>query len=446
MVPVGDRLPRRRFLAGSAGSAFALGNVPLFTPSNYGAVGDGKRLDTKPLQSAIDACARAGGGTVLLPAGRYLCGTLFLKSNVTLHLSAGCVLLGSPNLADYPTTIPGLRSYTDNYCEKCLIYGENLENITIEGAGIIDGQGKAFTGPYKVRPFLLRLAACRRVNVSGIAFKDSPMWVQHYLACENVAIHGISVHSRANANNDGIDIDGCDRVRISDCEISSGDDAIVLKSTFGRPAKNVVVNNCVLSTHCNALKLGTESNGGFESIVISNCTIYETRLAGIALESVDGGRLDRVQVANITMDGVGAPIFLRLGDRGRPYEKDGPRQPPGRLRNVIIRDVQAVRAGRIGCAMSGLPGHPIEDVALDNIRLEFEGGGKPLHARGEVPEYPDKYPEYSMFGALPAFGFYCRHVRGLHFRDVHLTAARPEERPALLTDDVEGMEISGSNL
>ena len=254
------------------------------------------------------------------------------------------------------------------------------------------------------------------------------------------------MHSRVNANNDGIDIDSCDRVRISDCEISSGDDAIVLKSTCARPTKNAVITNCVLSTHCNALKLGTESNGGFENIAISNCTIYDTRLSGIALESVDGGRLDRVQVSNIAMDGVGAPIFIRLGNRGRPFEAGGPQQPPGRLRNIIIRDVQAVRASRIGCAISGLPGHPIEDLTLDNLRLEFEGGGKPSHARGDVPEYPDKYPEHSMFGTLPAYGFYCRHVRRLHVRDVHLTSAQPDDRPALLTEDVEGLEVSSSKV
>lgn len=436
----------RRSLLGGTAVALAADAGPWFHPAKYGAAGDGKRSDTKALQAAIDACAQAGGGTVLLTAGRYLTGTLFLKSNVTLHLAAGSVLLGSTNLGDYPATIPRIRSYTDNYCEKCLIYGEGLENVAIEGAGIVDGQGKAFRGPYKTRPFLLRLVSSRRVSVSGIEFRDSPMWVQHYLACENVAIRGISVHSRVNANNDGIDIDGCDRVRISDCEISSGDDAIVLKSSLARPARNVVIANCVLSTHCNAIKLGTESNGGFENIAIDNCAIYDTRLSGIALETVDGGQLDRVQVSGIVMDGVGAPIFLRLGHRARPFETEGPRQPPGRLRNVAIRDVQAARASRIGCAIAGLPGHPIEDVTLSNIRIEFEGGGKPQHPGGEVPEYPDKYPEHSMFGALPAFGFYCRHVRRLHFRDVHLTTLQRDERPALLSDDVEGLEMFGSNL
>jgi len=437
---------RRAFLAQPLAAALWQRQPGLYLPGTFGAAGDGVRLDTKPLQSAINAAAQAGGGTVLLPPGRYLSGTLFLKSNVTLHLSAGATLLGSPNLADYPVTVPKIRSYTDNYTDKSLLYGEDLENVAIEGAGTLDGQGKSFSGPYKVRPYMLRLINSRRVAVNAVAFRNSPMWVQHYLACEDVTIRGITVHSRVNANNDGIDIDACDRVRISDCDISSGDDAIVIKSTLARPARNIVVTNCVLSTHCNALKLGTESNGGFENIAIGNCAIYDTRLSGIALEAVDGGTLDRVQVSNIIMDGVGAPIFIRLGDRARPFETGGPRQAPGRLRNVILRDIQAVRASTNGCAIAGVPGHAIEDVTLDNLRLEFVGGGKSTHAPGAVPENADKYPEHHMFGTLPAYAFYCRHVRRIQFRNVQVRSAQPDERPRLVTEDVEGLQVSGAPL
>lgn len=418
----------------------------VFDASTFGAVGDGRAIDTKAIQAAVDACARAGGGTVYLRAGRYLSGTVYLKSNVTLHLAAGAVLAGSTNLADYPVTIPALRSYTDTYTDKSLLYAENLDNIAIEGRGVVDGQGASFQGPYKVRPFLVRMVNCRNVNVSGVTMKDSPMWVQHYLACDGVAIHGITVHSRVNANNDGIDIDCCDRVRISDCDISSGDDAIVLKSTSARATRNVVVANCVVSSHCNALKLGTESNGGFENIAIANCTVYDTRLSGVALEIVDGGTLDRVNVSNILMDGVGAPIFIRLGDRGRPYETDGPPPPAGRLRNVLLSGIQATRAGTVGCAIAGLSGHPIEQVAIDNMRLVFDGGGRAQHEHGVVPEHPEKYPEHNMFGVLPAYAFYCRHVRGLRFRNVEVSTAKPDTRAALLIEDVEDLEITGSNL
>ena len=189
--------------------------------------------------------------------------------------------------------------------------------------------------------------------------RDSPMWVQHYLDCEGVSIRDVTVRSRVNHNNDGIDIDGCRRVRISDCDIWSGDDAIVLKSTFAGPCRDVTVTNCVISSNCNALKLGTESNGGFENIVMSNCTIYDNRLAGIALEMVDGGTLDRVIVSNIVMNKVGAPIFMRLGNRARPYTENGPRPGMGQLsqRHRIERRGDRLRAHGLRARGAARPSH-----------------------------------------------------------------------------------------
>jgi polygalacturonase len=370
---------------------------------------------------------------------------VYLKSNVSLYLERGAVLLGSKNLEDYPVTIAQYRSYTDNYTERSLLYGENLENVGLEGAGTIDGQGAAFKGPYKVRPYMIRMIGCRNVTTSGLTLRNSPMWVQHYLACDNVYVCGLTVSSRVNANNDGINIDSCDRVRIADCDISSGDDAIVLKSTSARVCRNVTVANCVLSTLCNALKLGTESNGGFEDIAISNCVVYDTRLAGIALEMVDGGVLDRVTVTNVTMNKVGAPVFVRLGNRARPFQEKMAKPGMGRLRNVIISNVQASGGGKAGCSITGLPKHLVEHITLENIRLWFEGGGTREDARRPVPEVPDKYPEYSMFGVLPAYGFYCRHARKMTFHNVEVYAPKEEERLPLVTDDVEDLTVSGSS-
>ena len=327
-----------------------------------------------------------------LPAGVYLSGTVVLRANVTLQIEAGAVLRGSRNLADYPAHVPALRSYTDNHTEKSLVYAEDVDNVSIVGQGVIDGQGGAFKGPYKVRPYLMRFVNCRNVNVHDVTIRDSPMWVQHYLACEHVAIHGIVVRSRVNANNDGIDIDSCRGVRISDCDIWSGDDAIVLKATTDRPCCDVVIANCVLSSACNALKLGTESNGGFENIAISNCTISETRLAGLAIEMVDGGVLDRVSVSNIIMKGVGAPLFIRLGDRAPPFLDGGARPPAGKLRNVSISSIQADDAGPTGCAIAGLPGHAIENVALADVRPPSpEEARCPMHC-ARCPKDPTHIP------------------------------------------------------
>jgi len=409
----------------------------------YGARGDGKTVCTEAIQRAIDAAGAAGGGRVYVPAGIFVSGTIELRSGVELYLAAGAVLRGSRKLEHYRPKVPAFRSYTDNYTERSLIYAEGAERIAITGRGVIDGRGAAFKGPYKVRPYLMRFVQCRDVVVEGVTIVDSPMWVQHYLGCDSVRIRGIRVRSNVNHNNDGIDIDCCRRVIITGCDIDSGDDAIVLKSTAGRVCRDVVVADCVLRSRCNALKMGTESNGGFENIVLDSCVIYDTRLAGVALEIVDGGTMDRVVVSDISMDGVGTPIFIRLGNRARPYKKDMPQPGVGKLRNVTICDIEARRAGSIGCAITGIPQAKIENVTLRGLRLLFAGGGSKEEARRQVPEKAEAYPEFSMFGRLPAYGFYCRHVRGLRMRDVQLRWDKPDMRCAVVCEDVQALVVDG---
>ena len=409
----------------------------LYDVRDYGAKADDMTLCTTSIQKAIDACSESGGGTVYLPPGTFRSGTIYLKSGVTLRLDPACTLLGSKDLKDYPPTVQAFRSYTDNYTDKSLIYAEKAERIAITGGGAIDGQGASFKGPYKVRPYLMRIIQCRNVTVKDVTLKNSPMWVQHYLACDDVRVTGVTVRSVVNHNNDGINIDSCHRFIVSNCNIESGDDAIVLKSTSARVCRDVAVSNCVLSTRCNALKMGTESNGGFQNVSITGCAIYNTRLAGIALEIVDGGTMDRVVISNITMDKIGAPIFLRLGHRARPFKKDMETPGIGIMRNVTISNVEATGANPTGCAIAGLPEAAIENVTLSNIRLSFEGGGTNTDAARPIPEEPAAYPEYGMFGRLPAYGFYCRHVKGLKLLNVQLQWAKPDQRHALVLDDIE---------
>lgn len=422
----------------------------------WGATADGKTLSTAAIQRAIDHCAAQGGGTVYFPPGRYLTGTLVLRSHVALWLEGGAVLLGSTRLEDYPELVPEFRSYTDCYTNKSLIYAEKAEQIAILGRGVIDGQGKAFSGSYLRRPYLIRLVECRGVRLRDVSLQWSPMWTVHLLASDDVLIDGVRIQTLppVNRNNDGIDVDSCQDVRIANCHIQTQDDALVLKSTSPRPCRNIAVTNCFLSSHCNAFKLGTESVGGFQNIVMSNCVIAETRLAGIALETVDGGDFDGVSISNVSMRDVrGTAIFIRLGNRGRSYwiarpgddAQDAPPPPGiGRMRNILISNVQASGIGPTGCSITGLPGAPVEGVTLSNVRLQFSGGGTAEDAaRLDVPEAEAVYPEFSQFGTLPAYGFYCRHVENLRLDNLELSYEQADARPALVFDDVRRLAISG---
>ena len=419
---------------------------------DFGAKADGQTLATAAIQSAIDKAASSGGGIVVLPAGKFLSGTIRLKSNVNLHLDIGCVLLGSTDIAHYPDTIPAIRSYTDNYVRQSLIYGENLSNIAITGEGAIDGQGAAFkvkdrNRPYENRPYILRLINCREILIDGLRLQNSAMWMQHYLACERLTVRGLRVINHVNSNNDGIDIDGCRDVTLSDCIFDSEDDAITLKSTLDKPTESVAITNCIARSTCSAIKMGTESNGGFRDITISNCVVTSSRigsyrgLAGIALELVDGGQLDNIALSNIIIKGVSVPIFMRLGNRARPFKADSPAPPIGSFKNVSISNVIATDVSAIGCSFTGQIDHPIENITLSNIRLSFEGGGKKELASKDVPEFPQKYPECTMFGDLPAYGLFIRHAKNLKLEKIVLQTTKPDLRHAVICDDVENLSI-----
>lgn len=441
-------------------SAAVLAAESVVNVQELGAAADGKTLCTVPIQKAIDQCAAVGGGTVLFPPGTYLSGTIFLKSNVRLRLEAGATLLGSGELADYPVTRPKkTRSRTDAYNHRSLIYAEDLDKISITGRGTIDGNG----GRYKVRrhdgnrPLILRAIDCRDVLVEGITMRDSGFWNQHYLYCDRVVLRGIRVFNHATYNADGVDIDSCRDFLLADSFIDSDDDAVCLKSTTPRPCENVLVNNCVISSHCNALKFGTDSWGGFVNVAVTNCSIVSPRfskviyglqrgISGISLELVDGGQIDRVTISNVTIDGPEVPLFVRLGNRGTGFtlnrEQPKPETRVGTVRNVLFNNIVATRGGKTGSSVVGLPGHCVENVSFNNVILRSEGGGKREWADAKIAERPRDYPEGTMFGKLPAYGLYCRHVRGLTLADVRLETDEPDARHALAMDDVVGANVS----
>ena len=415
---------------------------------DFGAKPDGKTLCTEAIQNAIDQCSENGGGTVHFPAGTWLTGTIYLESHITLQLNSGCLLLGSREKKDYghPRELHGAEGESFSYW--AIIAGKNLQKIAIRGRGTIDGQGTNFKYKDGPRPKNVYLESCSDVLIEGVHTRNAGSWMQHYRQCDRLTIRNITVFNHVSYNNDGLNIDSCRDVTITGCMVDSDDDAIVLKSLSLDPCENITISDCIISSHCNSIKMGTESGGGFRNINVTNCTICSPRyskviygrqrgLAGVALEIVDGGTLNRVAISNLTIKGVTVPIFMRLGNRARPYRKDRTKPDVGKFRNVIISNIIATDCSPIGCSITGLPDHPIENITLSNIHLGFEGGGTKAEASREIPEKPTSYPESTMFGTLPAYGFFCRHVKGLRFHNLQFETSAPDYRHAVVFDDID---------
>lgn len=445
----------------------------LFHVSDFRAEGDGRTLDTKSIQGAIDACTQAGGGIVFFPPGRFLTGTLILKDNVVLHLSAGATLLGSQNTADYiAKPFPALDLDVGGYEVWALLYAEKARNIGIEGKGEINGNGKPFVAvpsrnpngsrrysvqATSVRPRLLFWKGCRDASLRGVRLRDAGMWTAHFTLCDGLHVEGIDVYSDFFVNQDGIVIDSCRRVFVTGCTADTEDDAIVIKASYPQRCEDIVISECILTSRVAAIKFGTQSLGGFRNVSISNCTFFNCQNGGLKFFTVDGGDLEDVTVSNIAMNDVSAPVFFRRGNRGFNFgfkEVPLPR-PIGRVRNILVSDIRATVSDRRrtratplrqGATMgiAGLPGFPVEDVTLDNIHVTYPGGGTIEEARRlNVSERENAYPENTMFGVLPAYGMYIRHARGVTIRNLRLDLETPDQRPALITDDVDGLDLSG---
>lgn len=410
-----------------------------FSVRDFDATGDGLTLDTSAIQRAIDAASSVGGGTVWLAPGRYVTGTILLKSGVTLELAQEATLLGSLDPADYRLLEPFVDAVgaTRGYAHiGCL----DANNVGITGAGSIDGRGAALQssggkGP-SAKPFLFLCLRSSAVKVEGVSLVNSSAWTVHVFQCSDVTITRVSIRSLGLANNDGIDIDSSQRVHVEGCTIETGDDAICLKTTSSKPCKDIAVKGCTMTTRCAAFKIGTESAGDFSAIHVSDCHVVEANLGAVKILSVDGANIRDVLVERMQVDNADTPIFLRLGDRGRTFRAGDVARPAGTLSNVIIRDMDVRQARRVGILIAGIPGHMIENVSLQRITMTMTGEAA-TQLSPPPPENPAAYPEVRMFGGnLPAFGIYGRHLRGLQMTQVTIAGIPGEIRPAkLLSDD-----------
>ncbi len=415
-----------------------------FDVKDFGARGDGIAKDTAALQKAIDAAGGAGGGVVWVPAGRYLSGTVRLKSNVTLHLAPGSVILASPDNADFDPyeTLP-FESVSDKettYFHYALVRAEGVHDIAITGEGAIDGNRTKRGGPKTVA-----IKLCERVTIRGVTVRNAPNYAISLWGTDYVTIDGVTI---LNGYADGIDPDSCRHVRIANCYIDAHDDAICPKASPSmgmanrRPVENLTVTNCVLRTGCNNFKFGTESSGDFRNVAVTNCVMLPREtgrapISGISLESVDGAHIQGVVISNITMTGVRVPIFIRLANRGRGLNpKIG-----GSLEDVSISNIN-VRGSTFPSSITGIPGYRVKRVSLDGIHVEAEGGVAEPGGLN-VPEHEEKYPDGNMWGVLPAWALYARHADGLTVRNFQARWAKEDRRTAMIFDDVTELSLDG---
>jgi hypothetical protein len=433
----------------------------------FGAKGDGETPDTAAIQAAIDTCFEENGGTVLVPAGNFIVGTLELKSNVTLHLAAQGRLLGSAKIEDYSAG-KGVPAGNGNVV---LLYAANAENVTIEGSGTIDGQGAKFytgkgdnTGPgqnrgdgYVNRPHLAIFYRCKNLCVREAFLTASAYHCMRILECRNVRLDAVRIHNRVNKNNDGFHIVGSQYVHIVNCDVACQDDACAL---FGSN-KFVTVTNCTFSTRWSVFRFG---GGEAENITISNCVIYETYGCPIKIRFGPGGRMENVLFSNLVMKDVTGPISIGLssGSRRASGSPQQDQRPKGIIRNLSFTGIRAtvVAEGRthddLPFPSSFRPGETrtcivlngagedfLQNISFNDVHITFPGGGTAEEAaQRDVPRVAGEYFE---LGVLPAYGMYARNVRGLSLQNVRFEVTKPDLRPALVFDNLSDLAVNGFN-
>jgi polygalacturonase len=450
----------------------------------FGAKGDGRTLDHPAINRAIDAAARAGGGTVVVPPGVYLCGSIHLQSNIHFVIEAGATILGAPQKMNaYDLTEPWTNNpYQDGghcYFHNSLIWGENLTNVSITGQGMISGGGLAradgildrMCGHNKWNPTnsvpvetdlppcrlgnkAIALKLCRNVLIRDITIYHGGHFAILVTGCTDMTVDNVTM----DTDRDGIDIDCCRNTMVSNCRINSpNDDALCPKSTFalGRRVltENLTIVNCQVSgfdvgtlldgtmkpsvRHNGRIKFGTESAGGFRNCTVANCTFRSCK--GLALEEVDGGVMENISIDNLTMvDVPDYAIYITTGKRNRAPMTNS----PSVCRNISISDVIADSVGRAaGIEIFGLPDHPLEGIRLDNIRLVSNGGGAATNAMHMPVELAYAYPDPGREGTMPAYGVFARHVKGLELANMNFSFKTNDFRPAIICEDVNGLEV-----
>ncbi len=447
----------------------------VFDITAYGAKSDGTTINTSAIQQAIDACHAAGGGTVLVPSGVFVSGSLLLKSHVTLKVGKNAILRGSPNVADYAVETAPLHwsafwKFAASNWKQCLIYAENAEEIGIEGPGTIDGQGgterKVFPNANDPRrPMLVRFVCCRKVSVREVKLLDPASFTTFFVRSEDIHIERVTIRSRKSPNGDGLNFDGCRRVRIKDCDLDTGDDGIAPKTFHPNwPNEDFEISGCRITSRWHAIRVGAESIGAIRRLSMRDCVFTQCQ-GGIKIESTEGAQFEDLSFSGIEMKQVCQPFMVLASRFAFSAHGQSVRPPVGRIRNVRFNDIRVVvgvggdvgykgKSGledpfeRLCSAVVSLPGTHIENVSFTNIDLTFPGGGTAEQASrfdvGELLESSNYIKWATPFdGELPASALYLRHVKGVRLEKVRLTVEKPDARAFIAGDDIEGLTLQG---
>jgi hypothetical protein len=421
--------------------------TPVFDPRDYGAMGDGVTNDQAAIQQAIDA-ATGTGGSVVLSGGTYLTGTLTLKSQMTFFVASSAVLLGSTNPADYPTQAPATGNTQLSNCQRALLYAPAASLLTIDGGGVIDGQGDAFSGSESTRPLLVWAVLSDRVTVRNMFLRKGAVWSLVSMESDHVVISNVDVQSN-NITHDGIDIvDGTD-VTVDDVVVNSGDDAMCLKSGVRRGIQTMTVKDSLFSGNnggSNGIKLGTATYGAFRGVTFIDDYVKDVQYAAMAVESRQGADISGLAFQRIGFTHTGGAFFVYLAQQATTHPiGDVPKL--GSIDSVSFTDIAGSTASWPNSPHQGslITGHiyngttyPITNLSFSNVAIAFDGGSTVIPT-SPVEAKPDQYPESNMFGDLPAWAYYLRHVEGVTFDACTTSALASDARPMLATDDVGGM-------
>lgn len=417
-----------------------------FNVRDFGATGDGQTNDTAAIQQAIEACAQSGGGRVVLTRGRFLSATIHLRSHVELHLTSTATLLAHPDVSLYH--VDTITPYV--ILSRMLVYAHGCEFAAITGAGTIDGQANLFSPKEEdIRPMLVRLRDCTHARVEGVLLKDSASFNLHPVHCKHLRIVGLRINSMLRPNNDGIDIDGCQDVFISDCHLTGTDDNIALKTIeHGAPCLDVVITNCILSSLCAAIRIGPDAVANIERVTVTNCIIRNTGLNGIKIQEAQGAVMKDFLFSNILMENVRGPISVWLKGwkvgAGHWAVQSDENWEQGRVENISFENIRGTSPEIAwGMLVIGTTKTRPCRISFSNIDIAFAGGGTTEMARRVVPERDREYPEHGIYGELPAYGLYARHADDLTLNNVRFRLQSPDLRPAIVCDDVSDLELNG---